>query len=185
MGRINFGPQHFLYPQPVLIIGTYDENGVPNAMNAAWGSITDDHEISISLGNHKTTQNFLLTGAFTVSIGTEDTVVPCDYVGVVSASNEPNKFVKAGFHATKSEYVNAPLIDELPLALECTVKSFENGILVGDIVNAAADESILTDGKIDPKKLKPITYDTVNKAYLGLGKKVGNAYRDGLQLKNE
>ena len=99
MSRVNFGAQHYLYPMPVLIIGTYDENGKPNAMNAAWGSITDDHEISISLGKHKTTQNLALTGAFSVSIGTEDTVVACDYVGIVSAEKEPNKFEKAGFHA--------------------------------------------------------------------------------------
>lgn len=183
MSRVNFGAQHFLYPMPVLIIGTYDENGKPNAMNAAWGSITDDHEISISLGKHKTTQNLALTGAFSVSIGTEDTVVACDYVGIVSAEKEPNKFEKAGFHARKSDFVNAPLIDELPMALECRVKKFEDGILVGEIVNVSADERILTDGKIDPKKLKPITYDTVHKAYFGLGSKVGNAYRDGLQLK--
>ena len=183
MSRVNFGAQHFLYPMPVLIIGTYDENGKPNAMNAAWGSITDNHEISISLGNHKTTRNLAHSGAFTVSIGTEDTVVACDYVGIVSAEKEPNKFEKAGFHARKSEFVNAPVIDELPMTLECRVKKFEDGILVGEIVNVSADDRILTDGKIDPKKLKPITYDTVHKSYLALGDKVGNAYRDGLQLK--
>ena len=95
----------------------------------------------------------------------------------------PDKFAKAGFHASKSEYVNAPLIDELPMALECKVKSFEDGILVGEIVNVNADESILTDGQIDPDKLKPITYDPVNHTYIGLGKKVGNAFKDGLKLK--
>jgi len=183
MSRVNFGAKPLLYPMPVLIIGTYDENGVPNAMNAAWGAITDFQEISISLSEHKTTENFAVTGSFTVSIATEDTVIPCDYVGVESASKVPDKFAKAGFHATKSEFVNAPLIDELPMALECKVKSFVDDILVGEIVNVSADESILTDGKIDPKKLKPITYDPVNQAYIGLGEKVGNAFKDGLQLK--
>lgn len=183
MSRVNFGPQHYLYPMPVLIIGTYDENGVPDAMNAAWGCITDDHEISISLGHHKTTENFECTGAFTVSIGTVKTVVACDYVGLVSGKTEPNKFEKAGFHATKSPFVNAPLIDELPMALECRVKSFIDGILIGEIVNVTADECILTDGKIDPKKLQPISYDTVHKVYRSLGESVGNAYCDGLQLK--
>lgn len=183
MSRVNFGAKPVLYPMPVLIIGTYDENGVPNAMNAAWGAITDYQEISISLSEHKTTENFAATGAFTVSIATEDTVIPCDYVGVESASKVPDKFAKAGFHATKSEFVNAPLIDELPMALECKVKSFVDGILVGEIVNVNADESILTDGQIDPKKLKPITYDPVNHTYIGLGEKVGNAFKDGLQLK--
>lgn len=183
MSRVNFGVKPEMYPMPVLIIGTYDENGTPNAMNAAWGIITDMNEISISMSQHKTTANLAKTGAFTVSMATEDTVVACDYVGVESASKVPDKFAKAGFHATKSSFVNAPLIDELPMALECKVKSFENGILVGEIVNVNADESILTDGKIDPKKLKPITYDPVNNAYLGLGEKVGNAFKDGLKLK--
>lgn len=183
MSRINFGPKPFIYPMPVLIIGTYDENGVPNAMNAAWGTITDMNEITISMSPHKTTENFLKTGAFTVSIATEDTVVPCDYVGVESASKVPDKFAKAGFHATRSEYVNAPLIDELSMALECKVKSYEDEILVGEIVNVCADESILTDGKIDPKKLKPIAYDPVNHTYVGLGNVVGKAFSDGLKLK--
>lgn len=183
MSRTNFGPKPFIYPMPVLIVGTYDENGVPNAMNAAWGTITDMNEITISMSPHKTTENFLKTGAFTVSIATEDTVVPCDYVGVESASKVPDKFAMAGFHATRSEYVNAPLIDELPMALECKVKSYEDEILVGEIVNVCADESILTDGKIDPKKLKPIAYDPVNHTYVGLGNVVGKAFSDGLKLK--
>lgn len=183
MSRVNFGAKPVMYPMPVLIVGTYDENGVPDAMNAAWGIITDMNEISISMSTHKTTENLAKTGAFTVSIATEDTVVPCDYVGVESAKKVPDKFAKAGFHATKSEFVNAPLIDELPMALECKVKSFDNGILVGEIVNVNADESILTDGQIDPAKLKPITYDPVNNTYIGLGKKVGNAFKDGLTLK--
>ena len=182
MSRVNFGAKPWLYPMPVLIVGTYDENGVPNAMNAAWGMISDFQEISISMSKHKTTDNFAVTGAFTVSIGTEDTVVPCDYVGVESAEKVPDKFARAGFHATKSEFVNAPLIDELPMALECRVKSFENGILVGEIVNINAEERILTDGKIDPKKLKPITYDPANHAYYVLGEKVGNAFSDGRKL---
>lgn len=183
MSRVNFGAKPFVYPMPVLIVGTYDENGVPNAMNAAWGCVTDSSEISISMSNHKTTENFAKTGAFTVSFATEDTVVACDYVGVESGNKVPDKFAKAGFHATKSEYVNAPLIDELPMALECKVKSYEDGILVGEIVNVNVDESILTDGQIDPKKLKPITYDPVNHTYIGLGEKVGNAFKDGLALK--
>lgn len=183
MSRINFGAKPFIYPMPVLIVGTYDENGVPNAMNAAWGTITDMNEITISMSEHKTTENLIKTGAFTVSIGTEDTVVACDYVGVESASKVADKFEKAGFHATKSEFVNAPLIDELPMALECKVKSYEDEILIGEIVNVTADESILTDGQIDSKKLKPIAYDPVGHTYMGLGEKVGNAFSDGMKLR--
>ena len=185
MGRVNFGAKPYMYPMPVLIIGTYDENGVPNAMNAAWGIITDFNEITVSLSQqHKTAKNLGVTKAFTVSIGTEDMVIACDYVGIETGNKVTNKFEIAGFHATKSQFVNAPLINELPLALECKVKSYENEILVGEIVNVSADERILTDGKIDPEKLKPVIYDPVNHTYIGFGKKVGNAFKDGQQLSN-
>lgn len=183
MNRVDFGAKPWIFPMPVLIVGTYDENGVPNAMNAAWGMISDMNEISISMSKHKTTENFAVTGAFTVSMATEDTVIPCDYVGVESANKVPDKFEKAGFHATKSSKVNAPLIDELPMALECKVKSFENGILIGEIVNVTADESILTDGQIDYRKLKPIAYDPVTNDYVALGNIAGKAFSDGMKLK--
>ncbi|MBR1674493.1 MAG: flavin reductase family protein [Eubacterium sp.] len=183
MSRVNFGAKPIMFPQPVLIIATYDENGVPNAMNAAWGITTDYKEITISLAEHKTTDNLKVRKAFTVSMATEDQVIPCDYVGIESARNVPDKFERAGFHATKSEYVDAPLIDELPMALECRVKSYEDDILIGEIVNVSADESVLTDGKIDPKKLKPITFDPANHTYVGLGEKVGDAFKDGAKLK--
>ncbi len=183
MSRKNFGAKPVMYPQPVLIIATYDENGVPNAMNAAWGITTDYQEITISLGEHKTTDNLAVRKAFTVSMATEDQVIPCDYVGIESGRKEPDKFAKAGFHATKSEFVDAPLIDELPMALECRVKSFEDGILVGEIVNVCAEESILTEGKVDVKKLRPISFDPFTNAYYGVGEKKGDAFRDGMSLK--
>ncbi|PWJ69382.1 flavin reductase (DIM6/NTAB) family NADH-FMN oxidoreductase RutF [Ruminococcaceae bacterium R-25] len=183
MSRKNFGAKPVMYPQPVLIIATYDENGVPNAMNAAWGITTDYKEITISLSEHKTTDNLAVRKAFTVSMATEDQVIPCDYVGIESGRKVPDKFAKAGFHATKSEFVDAPLIDELPMALECRVKSFNDGILVGEIVNVSADESVLTDGKVDPKKLKPITFDPINNTYIGLGEVVGDAFKDGNKIK--
>jgi flavin reductase (DIM6/NTAB) family NADH-FMN oxidoreductase RutF len=183
MSRTNFGAKPIMLPQPVLIIATYDENGVPNAMNAAWGITTDYQEITISLGDHKTTDNLAIRKAFTVSMATEDQMIPCDYVGIESGRKTPDKFAKAGFHATKSEFVDAPLIDELPMALECTVKSFEDGILIGNIVNVSADDSVITDGKVDPKKLKPITFDPCNNTYVALGEVVGKAFSDGNKLK--
>ncbi|WP_034444438.1 flavin reductase family protein [Butyrivibrio sp. AE2032] len=183
MSRVNFGAKPLMYPQPVLIIATYDENGVPNAMNAAWGITTDFKEITISLSEHKTTDNLAKRGAFTVSLATEDQVIPCDYVGIESGRKVPDKFEKAGFHATKSEFVDAPLIDELPVALECKVKSFTDGILVGEIVNVSADDSVITEGKVDMKKLRPIAFDPFNNAYDGIGEKVGNAFSDGAKLK--
>ena len=183
MSRTNFGAKPIMLPQPVLIIATYDENGNPNAMNAAWGITTDYQEITISLGEHKTTDNLAVRKAFTVSMATEDQMVACDYVGIASGRNVPDKFAKAGFHATKSEFVDAPLIDELPMALECTVKSFEDGILIGNIVNVSADESVITDGKVDPKKLRPITFDPCNNTYVALGDVVGKAFSDGNKIR--
>lgn len=183
MNRKDFGAKPYLYPMPVLIIGTYDENGVPNAMNAAWGMVTDYDEITISLAEHKTTENLKKTGAFSVSMATEEYVKACDYVGVESGTKVPDKFTRAGFHAERSEKVNAPLITELPMALECEVKSFADGILIGKIVNVSCEESVLTDGKIDPKKLKPIIYDPCNNSYLGIGEVCGQAFHDGMELK--
>ena len=184
--RKNFGSQHWLFPQPVLMIATYNEDGTPDIMNAAWGGISDSDEISISISNtHKTAKNLLKRGAFTVSFATADQVAACDYVGLVSGNKVPDKFARAGFHAVKSEFVDAPLVEELPMALECRVRSYdtETDILRGEIVNVSADEAILTDGKIDPAKLRPIVFDPVNHDYLELGAKAGKAFGEGNKLK--
>ena len=184
--RKNFGAKTWLYPMPVLIIGTYDENQVPNAMNAAWGGIYDTNQVMVCLADdHKTTENIQKTGAFTVSFATAKTVASCDFVGIVSANDVPDKFEKAGFHATKSEYVNAPMIEELPMTVECKLIKFnEDGICIGEIVNVSADEGILDEtGKVDVKKLDPIIYDSVTHAYRCLGEKVGQAFSDGMKLK--
>ncbi len=185
--RKNFGAKPYTYPQPVLIIASYDENGTPDAMNAAWGGISDDTQISMCLSaGHKTVKNILKRKAFTVSMADAAHVAACDYVGIVSANAVPDKLEKAGFHTTRSEFVDAPLIDELPMALECRLVSYdeESCRMIGEIVNVSAEESVLDEnGKIDPGKLQPITFDPVNNAYLKLGEKVGNAFRDGLALK--
>ena len=185
--RKNIGAKSALYPMPVLIIGTYDEGGVPNAMNAAWGGISEEQEITICVdSSHKTTKNLIARKAFTVSMATAKHMAACDYVGIVSGNKEPDKFAKAGFHASKSEFVDAPLINELPMALECEVISYDTETcrLVGRIVNVSADESVLGEnGKVDPTKLQPITYDPMNHHYLVLGEKAGQAFHDGLKLK--
>jgi flavin reductase (DIM6/NTAB) family NADH-FMN oxidoreductase RutF len=184
--RKNFGSKSWLYPMPVLIIAAYDEAGVPNAMNAAWGGMFTDEHIGICISQgHKTTKNILATRAFTVSMATAEQVVACDYVGIVSGNRERDKVAKAGFTTERSEVVNAPIIKELPMTLECEMVSYdeENCHLVGRIVNVSADESILTDGKIDYAKLRPITYDPVNHHYVELGAKAGNAFSDGKKLK--
>ena len=184
--RRSFGPQPYLFPMPVLIIGTYNEDGVPNAMNAAWGTIADMDKVAIFLADHKTTQNIFARKDFTVSLATADQVVPADYVGIVSANDEPNKFAKTGWTAEKSALVDAPLFQELPVALECRMVSYdeESELLIGQIVNVCADESVLRqDGSVDMAKLRPIAYDPMNHDYLLVTEKVGNAFEDGVGLK--
>lgn len=185
--RKNLGAKAILYPMPVLIIGSYDENGKPNAMNAAWGGISEETQISICVDDaHKTAKNIISRGAFTVSIATEENVVACDYVGIVSGNNKPDKISKTGWHCTKSEFVDAPLFDELPLSLECKLISYDETScrLLGEIVNVCADAKILdTNGKIDLTKFSPITYDPVNHTYRKLGDIVGKAFCDGNKLR--
>ena len=185
--RKNFGAKAIAYPMPVFILAAYDKDGIPNAMNAAWGGISEEKEISICVSaGHKTMKNILISEAFTVSMANVEHLASCDYVGIVSGNDVPDKFTKAGFHATKSEYVNAPLIDELPVAVECRLISYdeESCRLVGEIVNVCADEKVLNpDGKIDPKQLRPIVFDPMNLAYLVTEEKVGNAFKDGEKLK--
>ena len=165
--RKDFGAKPYTYPQPVFIVATYDEAGVADAMNAAWGGISNDTQITMCLSaGHKTVKNILKRGAFTVSMADE--------------------LKKAGFHTTKSERVDAPIIDELPMVLECRLIRYDadSCCLIGEIVNVSAEESVLNEnGKVDPEKLRPITFDPMNNTYLALGPKVGNAFRDGLALK--
>ena len=185
--RKNFGAKTYLYPMPVLILAAYDENGKPNAMNAAWGGISEENEISVCISeDHKTTADILASGAFTVNIADVANMVACDYVGVVSGNKEPQKMEKAGFHTVKSAYVNAPVIEELPMALECKLKSYdpETCRLVGEIVNVSAAERVLdANGRIDPDAMRPIIYDPVPHTYRELGAVVGKAFSDGLRLK--
>ena len=185
--RKNFGAKPMCYSMPVYIIGTYNADGTPNAMNAAWGGISEETEISICVDSaHKTAENILARKAFTVSMATAQYVTACDYMGIVSGKKEPDKFAKAGFHATKSEFVDAPLIDELPMALECELISYdpETCRLVGRIINVCADERVLGEnGKVDVARLRPITYDPMRHHYLVLGEIVGQAFHDGTALK--
>lgn len=185
--RKNFGAKPYTYPQPVFIIATYGEDGVADAMNAAWGGISDDTQISMCLSaGHKTVKNILARKAFTVSMADAAHVAACDYVGIESGNNVPNKMEKAGFHTSKAEFVDAPIIDELAMSLECKLISYDEKScrLIGEIINVSADESVLDEnGKISPDKLQPIVFDPVNNAYLKLGEKVGNAFKDGFNLK--
>lgn len=185
--RKNFGVKTWLYPMPVFIVAAYDGEGKPNAMNAAWGGIYTDNMVGICLSEgHKTTQNILSSKAFTVSMATEECLVACDYLGIVSGNKVADKLEHAGLHTVKAESVNAPVIEELPMTLECELVSYdkETCFMVGRIVNVSADERVLDDaGMIDVAKLKPITYDPIHHQYLPLGKKVGQAFSDGKALK--
>ena len=183
--RKNFGAKPYLFPQPVLIIGTYDENGMANAMNAAWGGIVGADEIMIDLSHHKTTENLLKTKAFTVSAADVEHMAACDYVGLVSGNAEPKKMEKAGFTTTKSQFVNAPIINELPVTLECELVDVIDGSkYLGRIKNVSVDERVLgKDGEISLDLFSPITYDTVHHGYYRLGERVGNAFQDGNKLK--
>ena len=180
-GRTNFGPNHALVttPQPCVMIATWDENKQPDVMMAAWAGQLDYKQIVISLSKHKTTDNLEKTGAFTVSFADERTVAESDYFGLVSGNKVPDKVAKVGFTVTPSPNVDAPIINEYPLTLECKVISFEDGMLIGEVINQSADESILTDGKVDLAKLKPIVFDAAGMCYRSLGEVVGQAWGSG------
>lgn len=183
--RKNFGVKPWVYPMPVFIVAAYDSNGKPCCMNAAWGGIYEENQIMLCLAeSHKTTKNIKESMAFTVSIATAEYMLEADYVGIVSGNKTPDKIEKAGFTTIKSEFVNAPIIEQLPMTVECKLIKFnEDGICIGEIVNVSADEKILgEDGKIDPVKLDPITFDPVHHAYSKLGERIGTAFSDGKKI---
>lgn len=177
--RRNIGPKSLIYPEPVLIIGTYDEKGKANAMTAAWGGISDTNEVCVCLSSdHKTTKNLIKKKAFTISIGTTNYAKECDYLGMVSANDKPDKLEICGFHTYKSKNVDAPIIKEFPMTLECELIKYDRktGHTFAKIKNIVVEDSILTQGKVDIKKLKPLIYDNDTYEYYGVGRKIGNAY---------
>lgn len=185
--RKNFGPQTWLYPMPVLIVATYDEKGVPDAMTAAWGGIRDTTQIGICIDpSHKTAANLRRKGCFTVSIGTVAELAECDYVGIVSANQDPEKLARTDWHMERAGRVDAPLVRELPFTLECQLVSFDpaTGCTVGKIVNVSVDESVLgEDGKPDLAKIAPLALDPVHHVYRTLGEVAARAFQAGKTLK--
>ena len=178
-----------MLPQPVLIIGTYNKEGKPNAMNAAWGGTWDMHEIMISMGSHQTTDNLAINGEFTVAFATTETLVASDYVGIVSGKNAPGKMQKTGWKAEKAPNVNAPVFDVFPMTMECRItrkidESETGYYLVAEVVNILCKEEYLAaDGKPDMTKMNIITFDPINNTYVLMGETVGNAFADGKMLK--
>jgi len=182
--RKNLGSKPYLYPQLVMIVGTYDKDGNPNAMNAAWGGMADYDKLIICMSNHKTTENIEIHKEFTVSIGDVNHVVECDYVGIVSQNKNPNKMEISKLTTSKAENVNAPIINELPLCLECRlIKIIEDELYLAEIINVSADESILDEnGNISLDKFVPISYDPATHGYYKVQGRVGNAFSDGKKL---
>lgn len=184
--RKDFGVKPWFYPLPVLIVGTYGEDGRPDAMNAAWGGLYGANMVELCLSEgHKTTRNIRAKGAFTVSFADAAHAAACDYVGLVSGNSVPDKMEKSGLTVEKSRFVDAPVIRELPLVLECRLARFtEEGNVLGEIVNISADESILgEDGEIDLGKFHPIAFEPVHNGYHVLGEKVADAFVVGNTLK--
>lgn len=185
--RKNFGVKPYLYPMPVLIIGSFDENGLPNAMNAAWGGISEVNQISICVDDsHKTAENIVARGAFTVSVGTADQMAACDFVGIVSGNEMPDKLARTGWTVIPSEFVDAPMFAELPMTLECKLISYtkETCTLIGEIVNVSIDDCVLNEkDDVVVQLLNPLVYDPVNSVYYKLGDKAGNAFHEGAKLK--
>ena len=184
-GRRNFSDKAVITPLPAIMIATWDENMNPDVMMAAWGGQCGPKHITFELSKHKTTDNIRLKQAFTVSFATKGDIVQSDYFGIVSGNDVPDKVAKAGFTITPSPNVDAPIINEYKLTLECKVVIFdedENGgaRVVGVIVNMSADESILDEeGNIDLSKLQPVIFDSSKNEYRVVGEKVGTAWGSG------
>lgn len=183
--RKDLGPKSLVYPEPVLIIATYNNDGTVNAMNAAWGGVSDTNEIMICLGKHRTTDNIKKRKFFTVSFADVEHITGCDYVGLVSGNDVEDKFEKAGFHASKASKIDAPIIDELPVALECELISYDEktGHLFASIKNVSVDEKVMTDGKVDLNKYHPVIYEGLNLEYYKLGEKIADAFKIGKTIK--
>ena len=179
----DLGAKNLFYPQPVAIIGTWNEDGTPNAMNAAWGGTADYDKIFLAIEGHRTNENLSRLGEFTVAFADAAHLVAADYVGIVSGRDVPDKVARAGLTAENGHFVSAPVFREFPITLECRlVETNEYGI-IGQVVNAAVDEEILDgEGRVDPDQLSLITFDPSTMAYVLLGKKVGQAFADGKAL---
>ncbi len=185
----SFNPKPWFVPQSVIIIGTYDADGTPNAMNAAWAGTWDNDKIMISLGSHQTTANLEACPDFTVAFATVSTATAADYVGLVSGKKEKDKIAKTGWKVEKAKIVNAPLFTDFPMTLECRIdkvfdKSETGGYVVAKILNIDVDEKYLgEDGKPDLTSMHLITFDPIHLGYLEIGKRVGNAFADGKKLR--
>lgn len=177
-----------IFPMPVLMVATYNEDGSVNVMNAAWGTMQERGTVALNLTEtHKTVQNIKARGAFTVSIADAAHVIEADYFGVISGKKIPNKLEKTGLTASKAEMVDAPVINEFPLCLECQFIEYQNNDygcgVIGKVVNVTADERVMPDGKLDMSLVNAIAFDPYTHGYYRVAERVGEAFKDGLKLK--
>lgn len=177
-----------IYPMPVLMVATYNDDGSVNVMNAAWGTMQERGTVALNLTeSHKTVSNIKARGAFTVSIADAAHVAEADYFGVVSGNDEPHKFEKSGLTAEKAETVDAPVILEFPLCLECEFVEYQDNAygvgVIGKVVNITADESVMAGDKVDISLVNAIAFDPYTHGYYKVSERVGEAFRDGLKLK--
>lgn len=178
----DLGIKPYIMPMPVLIIGTYNEDDTPDAMNAAWGTLSSMNTVALYLSaSHKTVKNIKNKKGFTVSIADEKHLIQADYVGLVSANTDKNKMKNSGFNTIKSNNVDAPIILDLPLTFECNLDYIDEktGAVYGKVVNTIVDEEVLTNGEVDLSKVNPISYDPASRSYFKIGSKVGTAFKDG------
>ena len=177
-----------IFPMPVLMIATYNEDGTVNVMNAAWGTMQERDTVVLNLSeSHKTVQNIKARGAFTVSIADAAHVVEADYFGVESGNRVPNKFENSGLTASKSDVVDAPVINEFPICLECQFIEYQSNDygcgVIGKVINVTADERVMPDGKLDMSLVNAIAFDPYTHGYYRVAERVGEAFKDGLKLK--
>jgi flavin reductase (DIM6/NTAB) family NADH-FMN oxidoreductase RutF len=177
-----------IFPMPVLMVATYNEDSTVNVMNAAWGTMQERGTVALNLTeSHKTVRNIKARGAFTVSIADAAHVAEADYFGVVSGNREPRKFANSGLTAEKSALVDAPIIREFPLCLECEFIEYQNGAygvgVIGKVVNVTADERVMAGDKVDMSLVDAIAFDPYTHGYYRVAERVGEAFHDGLKLK--
>lgn len=191
MSKVNFGVKPYLFPMPVLMIATYCEDGRVDVMNMAWGGICDNNKVALNITeSHMTAKNIKERGAFTISIADVDHLAESDFFGTASANRMPDKFERTGMHALKSSYVDAPVIEDYPVTLECQVASIqkdEEGFrVVGEIVNVLVDDKVLdANGKVDPTKINAFAFDQFQNGYYKIGEKVGDAWKSGAKFMNK
>ena len=177
-----------IYPMPVLMVATYNEDGSVNVMNAAWGTMQERGTVALNLSEgHKTVKNIKARGAFTVSIADAAHMVEADYFGVESGNRAADKFARSGLTASKAESVDAPVIHEFPLCLECEFIQYQDGEygcgVIGKVVNVTADDSVMVNGQLDMSRVNAIAFDPYTHGYYKVTERVGEAFKDGLKLK--